>query len=1502
MRKVFLYFVVLVVFVLSVHIQNTGTAWGQAEPVVIYPDASAESVALADISPAKPQTDWPPVNALNSLTGESEVTEIPMLPLPRDGTSGLSGDGGQITGSLQGIMEGSPLNAPVVVNAMPATSLSFDGLSSQDNVTAGFPQLAPPDPNGDVGPNHYVQMTNLLVRVFDKAGNPLTAPFKLSSLFAPLGGQCAVNDYGDPIVLYDPLADRWLLSQFAFANLTAPPYHECIAISQTNDPTGTYYLYDFITPGIEFPNYPKLGVWPDAYYMTTIQYRPPALNFDGTGAFAFERAKMLVGDPTASLIYFNLNLASHPEGIGGVLPSDFDGLIAPPTGRPNTFAYFIATEFGDSIDGLRLFDFHADFADPANSTFTERTESPIPVAAFNPLSPIGIDDILQPPPAPPTAALDSFPNNLMHRLQYRTDGTNEWLVTNHTVNVSGSLVLGAYRTGVRYYQLQSTGSAFSILEQATFDPVDGNSRWMGSAAIDWQGNLAVGYSVSSIATFPSIRYAGRLASDPPGGLFQGEATLMAGTGVQTSTISRWGDYTALTVDPADDCTFWYTNEYYTAASQALSSVGWLTRIASFKFPSCTSLPQGTLQGTVTDSSTSDPISDVLVQVSSFTRVTDAAGFYSMNLASGNHTVTVSKYGYTSASATVTVTNGGVTIQDFSLTPVPIMVSDSAALITESFPPNGAIDPGETVEVDFTLKNIGPADTINLVATLLPIGGVTGPSGPESYGVITGAGGTGTQRFTFTADPNLPCGNTLTATLHLEDGALDLGDVSFTFVLGAKVVIFLENFDAVTAPALPAGWTATVSGGLSTNNWRTVTDTPDTPPNVAFVPDPDTVHDVLLDSPVFVLGFSGSQLSFRNYYNMEAGFDGGVLEISINGSPFADILTVGGSFESGGYNRTLSASTGGALAGRQAWSDNSGGYIDTVVNLPAAAVGQNVQLRWRMGSDTSVSDVGWRVDTIQVYAIQCAVAADAQIAIVKVTEDSVTSGDGLNILTGESIGWTYTVTNVGNVPLSNVTVTDSQGVAVSCPKTTLAVAENMVCTASSTAISGNYSNTGTASGSYTDSSSQTLTDTETDDSSYFGASPQIDIDKKTVGSDGSEGDNVFVLFGGTVTWNYYVTNTGNVTLSDVTVTDNQGGTVTCPKTTLVVGESMTCTVTGTNTAPAGTSYNNTGTATGSYTDSAGHSSTVTGSDTSGYFSHVPGMVTNSSLCDFGNDFTLVFTPDIKYYTSSLPAYKLSGSNPGQFFYNVFQTDGTGTVTLTLPYPFVTQGATPIHVYSGLTTYTSNGMTCLQPTGEIKNYNTQVTLSSYPANNYAGTTTVTLTDLPTSGFLYINIHLDYGLEKLNGWVKNGANANYNLAINPTMPHVNIINNTQHSFTSSIPNSTDSVYNNNEFKNVKGFGGLAMIRTGTVDGVDQYEGLQGATVQLWKGTRLIETMTTDVNGWYLSNYVHSGKEATYTSKVLANTGKVAGITYSYPTQTNSVTVGKSLKLGVVNFQILP
>ncbi len=490
------------------------------------------------------------------------------------------------------------LQAPLLsLVTMPSPSLSFDGLSTGNNLAQYGFKVIPPDPNGDVGPNHYVQSVNLLIQVYSKStGMPLlSTPVKMSSLFASIGGPCAIRNDGDPIVLYDPLANRWLLSQLG---LSGPPFHQCVAVSKTGNPTGAYYAYDFVLPNNDLNDYSKFGVWPDAYYMTDNQFTSFTGPFDGAGVYAFDRAKMLAGDPTAGFIYFNLHVLD--PSIGGVLPADLDG-PPPPDGTPNYFAYFTARAFGDAQDGLRIFEFHPDFVTPANSTFTERPESPVATAAFDPILNCGVsgdDCIPQPFPATSTSRLDGISDQLMYRLQYRNFGDHESLVTTHTVDVDGT-----GHAGVRYYELRRPlpSGSFFVNEQATFAP-DANHRWMGSAAMDRQGNLAVGYSVSSTTTFPSIRYAGRLATDPAGGLFQGEATLKAGSGSQTASNSRWGDYSMLAVDPADDCTFWYTNEYYAASG----TNNWQTRIGKFKFPACTPAPAGTVTATATRTITAAP--------------------------------------------------------------------------------------------------------------------------------------------------------------------------------------------------------------------------------------------------------------------------------------------------------------------------------------------------------------------------------------------------------------------------------------------------------------------------------------------------------------------------------------------------------------------------------------------------------------------------------------------------------------------------------------------------------------------------------------------------------------------------------------------------------------------------------------------------------------------------------------------------------------------------------
>lgn len=678
-------------------------------------------------------------------------------------------------------------NKPIQSQTPSLPSLTFDGVSANDvGVLTGF-LFAPSDENADVGPNDVVQTVNNGVRVWDKNGNPKTALKLQSTLFANLGGDCAGFDRGDPVVLYDRMADRWLLTQFAFANANAAPFHQCVAISKNGDPTGAYFVYDFITPGTNFPDYGKFGVWPDGYYFSVNQFdrsQPPGSQFNGVGAYAVDRAKMLIGDPTAAFIYFNLDLASHPEGVFSMQPSDQDGLQAPPAGAANIFAYLLSDEFEIppfNVDALRLFDFHADFATPANSTFTQRPESPVAVAAYDPRSPEFItgsrSEVEQPPPASvATDSLNAINYHLMFRLQYRNRGGIETLVSSATVNVGGLNPINpqTYQAGVRYFELQrsSPNGPFLLYDNATFSPdagqpVTGVNRWLPSAAIDHQGNLAVSYSASSTTVFPSILYAGR-DFNALGGL-TGEQHLFDGTAVQIGTSNRWGDYQSLQVDPSDDCTFWTTNQYYNVNS----SFNWRTRIGRFKFPTCLAPAQGTLSGTITACDSGVPLSGVLVQASNgFSTTTLANGTYSMTLAPGTYTVTVantSRSCTTSSAFTVAINDGATTTLNTCLNGIanPIVdPTDPTAATISGGNGNGSIDVEECNDLTVELQNLGCAPARNVTAVLsttTPNVTITQPN--ASYPDIPiDASATNITPFKVSTAAGFVCGTTIDFTL------------------------------------------------------------------------------------------------------------------------------------------------------------------------------------------------------------------------------------------------------------------------------------------------------------------------------------------------------------------------------------------------------------------------------------------------------------------------------------------------------------------------------------------------------------------------------------------------------------------------------------------------------------------------------------------------------------------------------------------------------------------
>lgn len=853
--------------------------------------------------------------------------------------------------------------AQITEEMMPAPLLSFEGLNSDDNAAAFGFRAVPPDATGDVGPGHFVQAVNLLFRVFDKQGNALTPPFKISSLLAPLNTPCAQRDDGDPIVLYDPLADRWILSSFC---TLAPPFRQMIAVSTTNDPTGSYYVYEFVMPNAKFNDYPKFGVWSDAYYMTTDQFL--GQDFAGTGAFAFDREKMLAGAPDAGFIYYDLSTPSTIR-LGGMLPTDFDGLRPPPTSAPQIFASYTATEYGDPADALRLFDFRPNFLNPAASSFTERPESPIQAAAFDPTSPEDRLDISQPPPGD---FLDSQSDRLMYRVAYRNFGASESLVLNQTVRVSSANE--AYRAGVRIYELRKNApdAPFTIQTQTT-TPFADLSRWMASAAQDNQGNLAFGYSSGGGAKKPSIHYSGRLTTDAPNS-FRLERELIAGTGVQTAFGNRWGDYTSMTVDPADDCTFWYTNEYYTLESQEKSPFGWLTRIGKFKFPSCPNAPRGNLNGIVSNAATNQPIAHAQIKTNfAHSRASAFDGNYNFAILPGVYTLTVSAAGFRSQTVTVNVNDGETVVRNFALHPIAVLQNAGIDFIAESCNRNSAFEPGETVTINLPLRNTGARATASLTATLLAAGGVTNPSAPQNYGAIA-VNQTAVRPFTFTASTDLNCGEPLTLTFQLNDGAENLGTITQIFNAGARKIALSESVSIAQIPALPNGWLTAATGAQQP--WQSVLIEPTQNDKALFSDESIQPGVNELVSPIFYISSGQAQLTFRNKYNLETTFlrnqlyDGAVLEIRLNGSAWRDILVAGGSFETGGYDGRLSNCCQNPLAGRLAWSGRSGIgetpiFIMTKVNLPIRAVGKKIQLRWRVGTDAGTRREGIWIDNIEV---------------------------------------------------------------------------------------------------------------------------------------------------------------------------------------------------------------------------------------------------------------------------------------------------------------------------------------------------------------------------------------------------------------------------------------------------------------------------------------------------------------------------------------------------------
>jgi hypothetical protein len=516
---------------------------GAPAPVVSHPTGSALSAPLSDM----PMAHWA------QAPNETKVVPRPRSLPPRAAGRGGLGPGDKVLQKVPG------------AHGRISPKSSFGGIGANGYI--------PPDPNIAVGKTDIVQLVNSEMAVFSKTGTLVSGPVSLSSLWSALGGDCATNNAGDPIVQYDLAADRWLVSQLGSAS--GPNYSECIAVSQSNNPSGAYYLYSYSFGG-NLNDYPKFGVWPTATnpaYLATYNMYSGGQTLIGANLCAYDRNAMLSGAAAPTQICL---MVSNDAGF---LPSDVDGATAPADGTPGYFLNF------ETLSSLRLYELSPDFASPNASTLSVVTPD-IAVNSFSEACNGGTCI-----PQPNSQKLDSLGDRLMYRLAYRifpsgTGGVDHAaMVVNHSVGAGSSV-------GVRWYELRQPGGsgAFSLYQQGTFAP-DGAFRWMGSAAMDGAGDIVLGYSESSGGVYPEIALTGRTPSLAAGAM-GAETILKSGSGAQT-TYSRWGDYSALRIDPSDDKTFWYTNEYYSQNSPFFNFL-WSTAIGSFTVGSGGTTPDFTL--------------------------------------------------------------------------------------------------------------------------------------------------------------------------------------------------------------------------------------------------------------------------------------------------------------------------------------------------------------------------------------------------------------------------------------------------------------------------------------------------------------------------------------------------------------------------------------------------------------------------------------------------------------------------------------------------------------------------------------------------------------------------------------------------------------------------------------------------------------------------------------------------------------------------------------------
>jgi len=540
MKAIVILFSAILIFLSSIQAQLTGASYTPVVSQAGYSDTSPALTSIGPVTPKGAQGHHQYKNFLIEELSQNKRLKNPDNALPQGMDPALQKEAGL-------------KDAIIPVR-------TFEGIENPDNGPSYLQDwIYPSDANGDIGPNHYVQMCNTIFEIFDRSGNSLFGPADNSTIWDGFIGDWTGTNDGDPVVLYDERADRWLVSQFAISTeITGGTYWILVAVSTTSDPLGSYYRYAFQFES--FPDYPKFGIWQDGYYLS-VQHG------NGTAkAAVLNRDQMLSGTVYPQYIYFNVpNLPG--QGFVGMLPADCDGQW-PASYLPNYFIYFSDDAWGDDpSDCLKIWRLQVNWNEPVASTFV--LAQTINTAAFDSdFGGFGAQVIPQPGTS---QGLDAASLAMMNRLQFRTFGFYHSLVCCHTVDVNNN-----NRAGIRWYELRKTSGDWYIYQQSTYAPDSDENYWMGSIAQNGYGDIALGYSISGNSTYPSLRCTGRNYADPTSQMTYSEMEISQGMASQTQ-IYRWGDYCSMNIDPVDHKTFWFTSQFMNNTS---SPATWSTSVAA----------------------------------------------------------------------------------------------------------------------------------------------------------------------------------------------------------------------------------------------------------------------------------------------------------------------------------------------------------------------------------------------------------------------------------------------------------------------------------------------------------------------------------------------------------------------------------------------------------------------------------------------------------------------------------------------------------------------------------------------------------------------------------------------------------------------------------------------------------------------------------------------------------------------------------------------------------